>query len=320
MSMTPSGRCGPGLPCRGRAETRDRGRLASACAGRHRDRAGRRRRSARIGGGAGARRRRRDAEPRGAAARDRRTGHGRHRREHAQAARQSLRACRTSGRGTSRASPGRCGPGRRCGPSSVESRFEALHASRPHASRRAGRRIRIAAAALGQSEERRGPSGAPLRRGRHRQIAAHGGASRTPRRRAAHAACAISARRSTPTAHFIRSSARWSAPLDWRTTMRRKRNSTSSTWCSRTPRPRSQDASLFAEMLSLPNDGRYPALELTPQQRRQRTLDALAAQIEALARSKSGIDDLRGRALDRPHELGSARSDGGPNRELFARC
>ena len=34
-----------------------------------------------------------------------------------------------------------------------------------------------------------------------------------------------------------------------------------------TPR---QDAALFAEMLSLPNDGRYPTLELTPQQRRQK--------------------------------------------------
>src|SRR6516162_9155325 len=46
-----------------------------------------------------------------------------------------------------------------------------------------------------------------------------------------------------------------------------------------------QDAALFAEMLSLPNDGRYPAVELTPQQRRQRTLEALVSQIEALARS-----------------------------------
>ncbi len=45
-----------------------------------------------------------------------------------------------------------------------------------------------------------------------------------------------------------------------------------------------QDAALFAEMLSLPNDGRYPALELTPQQRRQRTLKALVSQIEALSR------------------------------------
>src|SRR6516165_9523099 len=45
-----------------------------------------------------------------------------------------------------------------------------------------------------------------------------------------------------------------------------------------------QDAALFAEMLSLPNDGRYPVVELTPQQRRQRTLEALVTQIEALAR------------------------------------
>jgi len=46
-----------------------------------------------------------------------------------------------------------------------------------------------------------------------------------------------------------------------------------------------QDAALFAAMLSLPNDRRYPAVELTPQQRRQRTLQALARQVEALARS-----------------------------------
>jgi class 3 adenylate cyclase/predicted ATPase len=48
----------------------------------------------------------------------------------------------------------------------------------------------------------------------------------------------------------------------------------------------SQDAALIAEMLSLPNDGRYPALELTPQQRRQKTLEALTAQIETLSRQK----------------------------------
>ena len=44
-----------------------------------------------------------------------------------------------------------------------------------------------------------------------------------------------------------------------------------------------QDAALFADMLSLPNDGRYPALELSPQQRRQRTLEALVLQVEALS-------------------------------------
>jgi class 3 adenylate cyclase/predicted ATPase len=47
-----------------------------------------------------------------------------------------------------------------------------------------------------------------------------------------------------------------------------------------------EDAVLIAEMLSLPNDGRYPALELTPQQRRQKTMEALTAQIEALSRQK----------------------------------
>src|SRR5262249_43334622 len=46
-----------------------------------------------------------------------------------------------------------------------------------------------------------------------------------------------------------------------------------------------QDAALFAEMLSLPNDGRYPAVKLTPQQCRQRTLEAVALHVEALARS-----------------------------------
>ena len=45
-----------------------------------------------------------------------------------------------------------------------------------------------------------------------------------------------------------------------------------------------EDAALIAEMLSLPNDGRYPALELTPQKRRQRTLEALILQMEALTR------------------------------------
>jgi class 3 adenylate cyclase/predicted ATPase len=47
-----------------------------------------------------------------------------------------------------------------------------------------------------------------------------------------------------------------------------------------------EDAVLIAEMLSLPNDGRYPALELTPQQRRQKTMEALTAQIETLSRQK----------------------------------
>ena len=46
-----------------------------------------------------------------------------------------------------------------------------------------------------------------------------------------------------------------------------------------------QDAALLAEMLSLPNDGRYPVLALSPEQRRQKALEALMSQLAGLARS-----------------------------------
>ena len=46
-----------------------------------------------------------------------------------------------------------------------------------------------------------------------------------------------------------------------------------------------QDAALLAEMLSLPSDRRYPRFDLTAQQRRQKTLEALTRQLEALAHS-----------------------------------
>ena len=78
-----------------------------------------------------------------------------------------------------------------------------------------------------------------------------------------------------------------------------------------------QDAALFAEMLSLPNDGRYPPLEMTPQQRRQKTMEALTAQMEALSRSNPvlmifedahWIDptslEVLGRTVDRIRTLG----------------
>jgi class 3 adenylate cyclase/predicted ATPase len=77
-----------------------------------------------------------------------------------------------------------------------------------------------------------------------------------------------------------------------------------------------QDAALIAEMLSLQNDGRYPALDLTPQQRRQKTLEALTAQLEALTRQRPVLQifedahwadpttlELFGRAVDRIQTL-----------------
>jgi class 3 adenylate cyclase/predicted ATPase len=46
-----------------------------------------------------------------------------------------------------------------------------------------------------------------------------------------------------------------------------------------------EDCALFVEMLSLPNDGRYPAVELAPRQRRLATMDALVRQVEILSSS-----------------------------------
>ncbi len=45
-----------------------------------------------------------------------------------------------------------------------------------------------------------------------------------------------------------------------------------------------EDAGLLADMLSLPKDGRYPTLELAPQQRRQKTMEALIGQVEVISR------------------------------------
>jgi class 3 adenylate cyclase/predicted ATPase len=78
-----------------------------------------------------------------------------------------------------------------------------------------------------------------------------------------------------------------------------------------------QEAALFADMLSLPNGGRYPTLEPDPQMRRQKTLEALTAQLQALAQAKPVLmifEDMHwidptsleavGRMVDRLRDLG----------------
>jgi class 3 adenylate cyclase/predicted ATPase len=78
-----------------------------------------------------------------------------------------------------------------------------------------------------------------------------------------------------------------------------------------------QDAELFADMLLLPNDGRHPPIELTPQQRRQKMMEAHTAQLEALSSSNPVLMifedahwldptslELLGRHVDRLRTLG----------------
>ena len=159
-------------------------------------------------------------------------------------------------------------------PASVESRFEALHASgltelvgREEELELLLRRWSKAKTGEGQVVLLSGEAGI----GKSRLTAAlleRLAASRTR-------ACATSVHRSTPTARSIRSSARWNVLRDLRTTTPRKRKLDKLDAVLALTSTSKQDAALFAEMLSLPNDGRYPALELTPQQRRQKTLEAL---------------------------------------------
>ena len=71
--------------------------------------------------------------------------------------------------------------------SSAEGRFEALHATDLTALVGREEELELLLRRWSKSKDRRRPGGAALRRGRHRQISAHGRASGTPRFRAAHA-------------------------------------------------------------------------------------------------------------------------------------
>jgi class 3 adenylate cyclase len=73
-----------------------------------------------------------------------------------------------------------------------------------------------------------------------------------------------------------------------------------------------EDAACFADMLSLPNDGRYPTGDLTSEHRRQRTLEALMAQLARLAIPATSADDFRGFTLDRSDQPRSVGTDREP--------
>jgi predicted ATPase len=47
-----------------------------------------------------------------------------------------------------------------------------------------------------------------------------------------------------------------------------------------------EDRAIFASLLSLPGDGRYPRLDLSPQERRKRSIDAMTRRLEAMSREK----------------------------------
>ena len=81
------------------------------------------------------------------------------------------------------------------------------------------------------------------------------------------------------------------------------------TWTS------AQHSALFVEMLSLPNDGRYPVLELTPRQRRESTMDALVWQVEILIRFRPVLIIFEDAHWADPTSLEVVRSGGKRYRE-----
>ncbi len=165
---------------------------------------------------------------------------------------------------------------------SVESRFEAFHGAGliPLVGREEN--SRIAAPKLVQSQDGRRPGGVALGRSWYRQIATYcHPAGRLDWRTARALALFLFPDRTDSALHPIIGQMERAANLT-HDDMPQARLEKLDTLLAHTSTS-SEHVALFSEMLSLPNDGRYPALELTPQQRRQRTMDALVLQIEALA-------------------------------------
>ena len=171
-------------------------------------------------------------------------------------------------------------------PSAVASRFEALRGSALTRAGRPRRGDRPAAAALGARQGGRRPGGADLGRTRHRQVAHHRGIGGAPPRRAASSACAISARPITRTARCIP----FIDQLDRAAGFARDdppaaRLEKLEALLARAAPP-DEDVALLADLLSLPGSERHPLPNLSPQRKKERTLEALIRQLEGLARQQ----------------------------------
>ena len=151
-----------------------------------------------------------------------------------------------------------------------------------------GRRNSNSAAPLVESEGRPRAAGVALRRTRDRQVSTDGGvAERLASERHTRLRYFCSPQHTDSAFYPIISRTERAAGLAHDDTLQAKLDKLDAL-LAQTSTP-IQDAALFAEMLSLPNDGRYPALDLAPEERRQKTQEFLTAQLAGLTRQRPAL-------------------------------
>ena len=217
------------------------------------------------------------------------------------------RPCR--GQGLRRARAGL--PGRRARVA-AEGRFEALHAERPDAARRPRAGAGACCSTAGGRPRRARARSCCSRRARHRQVAHRPRPARAAPPRAARSAALPllalpHAQRPLPGDRAARAGRRLRAA----TTPEAKLDKLEALLARAVPDR--ECAPLLAELLVASRPGsRYPPPELTPQQQKARTFEALLAQLEG-SPAAAGADGARGRALDRsrpPSSCSTSRSTG----------
>ena len=160
------------------------------------------------------------------------------------------------------------------------SRFEALRSGETPLVGR-DEELELLLRPLGAGEDRRRPGGADLRRAGHRQVAADGGAFRAASKASRIPGCAISARRTTRTARSIPFIGQLERAAGFaRDDAASRRSSTSWRRCS--PAADDRRASAAAGRAACRcRDGRFRALDLSPQRKKESTFEALLRQLEA---------------------------------------
>ena len=171
-------------------------------------------------------------------------------------------------------------------PSVVASRFEALRGSALTPLVGRDEEIDLLLRRWARAKARRRPGRADLRRTRHRQVAHHRGIGGAPPRRAASPPALFLLAVSPGQRAVSRLSTSSGARRGSRATIRPRLKLDKLEALLARAAPPDDDVALLADLLSLPASERYPLPNLSPQRKKERTLEALIRQLEGLARQQ----------------------------------